>query len=649
MYLQRIYAQNFRAFGDGKHRPVLSWELNKGMNILIGENDAGKTAVVDAIRHILWTTSFEYIRLTELDFHISGTHREQTLIIEATLKDLSPEQEASVLEWLTYEPDGTRSLILNLQAKLHPPHTKRRSLIEILVRTGINGTGPEIGSAVRELVRATYLRPLRDAEEELSPGRSSRLSQILGAHKLIAQQSESDFDKSNPDIVPKTLVGLMNHAQFHIGQHGVISTVQEDINTNYLSRMSFAGEELSAEIRLSSDLSLTTILERFELALLPPGVESANEKCPRGLGYNNALFMATELVLLRDGAELALLLVEEPEAHLHPQLQVRVMELLEEHACNTKRPVQVVMTTHSPSLAAGAAIESMTLVQKAKTYRLRPEDTWLGKTDYEFLRRFIDATKANLFFARGVLIVEGPAEALLLPAIAEMVELSFSKYGISVVNVGNAGLYHYARIFQRRRTDECIPIPVACITDRDIVPDAAKNYVPSSTRKRFESDYSPEEATLAINRKINRVELPEKDQVKAFVSDYWTLEYDLARSSLAELMYYSIQLAIKVEARGERLGPADEKAALDAAAVQWSVLKAASPSTEDLALAIYKPLFLKEASKAVTAQYAANFLRTKKYGVGQELLNSLPTYLKMALRHVTATVDIDAPKAVATP
>jgi len=109
MYLHRVHAQNFRAFGDGASAPVLDWRLNAGMNILIGENDAGKTAIIDAIRLLLWTTSFEAVRILEYDFHVRGTSRADTLVIEATLRGLSHEQEGAVLEWLTYETDGTRS------------------------------------------------------------------------------------------------------------------------------------------------------------------------------------------------------------------------------------------------------------------------------------------------------------------------------------------------------------------------------------------------------------------------------------------------------------------------------------------------------------------------------------------------------------
>lgn len=639
MYLQHIHTQNFRAFGDGTTAPTLDWKLNPDLNILIGENDAGKSSIIDAIRFLLWTTSFETVRLQEQDFFVRAANRTDSLIIEGTLRDLSATQEASVLEWLTYEVDGSRSLILNLQARRRPPQAGRRARIELVTRAGRNGTGPEIGSAVRELVRATYLRPLRDAEAELRPGRQSRLSQILSAHVDMGEQAESDFDPANPTVAATTLVGMMNQAQHQIGGHAAVGSVQKDINDNYLNPMSFSGEPLASQIRIVGDASLTQILERFELSLLPPGTIHPDERCPRGLGYNNALFMATELVLLRSTDELGLLLVEEPEAHLHPQLQERVMDLIQQQPKTDQHPIQVVMTTHSPSLAAGASLQSMTLVHKGKTFPLRPEETKLARTDYEYLHRFIDATKSNLFFARGVAIVEGPAEALLLPAIAEVAGLPFSKYGVSVVNVGDVGLYHYARIFQRSAADEAIPIPVVCVTDRDIVPDAASYVTPPKTGRRFEKDYAAGEAASAVARKIARVESAEDPAVKVFVSDYWTLEYDLAAAGLAELMFLAIAMAKKEKSKGERLTDADEATALADAIAAWPTEKTTYKTSEALAIAIYQPLYEKDASKAVTAQYAAKLLRSKAFGNDQVLLDSLPPYLKAALRHVTGTSD----------
>jgi len=637
MHLERIRAQNFRAFGDGESAPQLDWVLSPGLNILIGENDAGKTAVVDAIRHVLWTTSYELVRLFEQDFHIERETRAHSMFIEATLVDLSADQEAAVLEWLTYETDGSCSLILHLQARWIPPKDTKRGRVDAITRAGRDGIGPEIGSAVRELVRATYLRPLRDAEAELKPTRQSRLSQILGAHKSIKGQEVNDFDVDGPTKIPENLVGLMAFTQHYLGKHPVIKGVQDDINNNYLGKFAFAGDSLESRIQIAPDLALQPILEKFELGLLPSVGIHPDEHCRRGLGYNNALFMATELVLLRDGDELALLLIEEPESHLHPQLQERVLELLEQSATKPqegKRPVQVVMSTHSPSLAAGADIASMTLVHRAQLFSLAPDKTKLKKNDYDFLRRFLDATKANLFFARGVAVVEGPAEALLLPALAAACGMSFSKYGLAVVNVGGVGLYHYARVLQRAKDGEVIPIPVACLTDRDVVPDAANGYIKKSDsgKARFDSDYSPEALKAVVKAKVERAQ---GGSTIVCVSDRWTFEYDLALYGCGELMFTATQLAMKADAKGERLDDVDEVLAMAEAHDTWAALSAAGHGEDTLAALIYEPLASGKASKAVAAQYAAHLVATGNYGTGDALFAKLPPYLRQALNWLT--------------
>ncbi len=84
----------------------------------------------------------------------------------------------------------------------------------------------------------------------------------------------------------------------YLGEHKVIKGVEKDINDNYLSQFAFTGDVLQSRIRIAPDLTLTPILEKFELSLLPRAGIDPDARCPRGLGYNNALFMATELVLL---------------------------------------------------------------------------------------------------------------------------------------------------------------------------------------------------------------------------------------------------------------------------------------------------------------------------------------------------------------
>lgn len=101
VYLHRISGENFRVFGSKESGTDLQLEFASGLNVLVGENDAGKTSVIDAIRHVLLTTSYEFLRIQEHDFHIEGDTRAKTLWLAAEFRGLSKEQRATVVEWLT--------------------------------------------------------------------------------------------------------------------------------------------------------------------------------------------------------------------------------------------------------------------------------------------------------------------------------------------------------------------------------------------------------------------------------------------------------------------------------------------------------------------------------------------------------------------
>ena len=175
------------AFGDGTTAPELDLEPNAGLNILVGQNDAGKTAIVDAIRQVLLTTSYEKHPLFEQDFHIHGSQRSATLWIEATLCELSKEQ-ATVLEWLTLESDGRLFLWSFLhRLKFFPAQASKRAGWTCNSALAKRAPGQEIGYPVRELIRATYLRPLRDALKlSCAPGGNPGSLQILAAHNGLS-------------------------------------------------------------------------------------------------------------------------------------------------------------------------------------------------------------------------------------------------------------------------------------------------------------------------------------------------------------------------------------------------------------------------------------------------------------------------------
>ena len=116
MYLTEISIQNFRVFGTKENGIHLCLRLRPGLNVLAGENDSGKTAIIDAIRHVLWTTSLDYHRITEDDFHVTGSSRATSLRICCVFSGLSNPDAARFLEWLSVDNEGHPLLHVTLQA-----------------------------------------------------------------------------------------------------------------------------------------------------------------------------------------------------------------------------------------------------------------------------------------------------------------------------------------------------------------------------------------------------------------------------------------------------------------------------------------------------------------------------------------------------
>lgn len=525
MYLETLNLWNFRKFGRLEDstlldltKPHFSIKLKPGLNIFVGENDSGKSSTIDAIKLLLKTHSGEWISLKEEDFF----HGAKILRIECIFKHLNDEEARYFLEWLSWDEQVKKPFLkIFFQAHL------KEKITPSDIRAGNDTEGSILSTEAREFLKTTYLKPLRDATNELIARKNSRLSQILKGRKEFAKNQEY----LHPLIKSTICLNCLIKQYFDSSYQEPKCPTEDKSNCFCKPLQNSDGQEIFATLNSLLNQFFDSPRKAF-FEINAPSIKSILETLrltlddeTAGLGTHNILFIATELLNLmrRDFSGLKMGLIEEIEAHIHPQAQMRIISCLQ-LLCSQESDLQLIISTHSPNIASKVLLENIFLFDGQRAYSLAPEFTNLEREDYRFLECFLDVTKANLFFAHGVILVEGWAEQILLPILAKKININLTQKGISTINVGGVTFLRYAKIFQRKNNKQPpINIPVSIITDLDIKPDEymfGKDAKNTKTLQNFN-------ITQKMQEKEN---LYTSDLIKTFVSPAWTLEYCLAKN-----------------------------------------------------------------------------------------------------------------------
>lgn len=497
MHIAAIRIRNFRNFLNAR------FVLKPGVNTLIGENGSGKTNAFHALRFLLdENLSRNALALRSTDFcRDLGNWKGHWIVISAEFAELDPADGCQMLRHaaghMNASNSGTYTFIFRpkkeIRKKLHDLSNDDPAALPDYINSltidnyesiltgratadflddevyeqiaGNQDTGvfpdPEdddqdlvgvrVGPIYHE-VACTFVTALRDVVAELKGFRTNPLLTLLRGmeNDIKLQDAESIIEKVND--LNSDISGLDEIKNL---ANGIEKALRNTVGLTY-------GPGITIESALPN--SLEKILQRLSVLVGDHHhSDYRGEIQEQSLGSANLIYLALKLLeyelKLSSDRVAHFLLIEEPEAHLHTHIQKTLFSNL------PSDKTQVIVSTHSTHISSASRIASVNVLAKHRDHvEVYHPAAGLTAPVIARVERYLDAVRSTMLFAKGVLLVEGDAEQIMIPSLLKAAfGLSQDQLGFSVVSMNSAFFEHISVIFD----DDRIRRPCAIVTDRD--------------------------------------------------------------------------------------------------------------------------------------------------------------------------------------
>ncbi|GHV55204.1 ATP-dependent endonuclease [Synergistales bacterium] len=489
MHITKIRIQNYRNFSD------FSMEFQKGLNVIIGSNNSGKTGLLYAIRMLSKpeiTSAHDFNKNVIAQFTTAFQEDAPKIVFEFEIRHEISEDDT--------EDESIVKLVPFLG--METIETARKADNED--NNGIYG--------IIAVVRMTFsldLKSLADYQRDVKTAKTledfvslldTYLERFTWSFTNGTSETESDkkdavgiFDirfigaeRTSADVAKETKHEIdvfsrdQNNAVEIQKLKQTLSEEMKKLLEPALGKMSLLFENENNEIGLNSgNVSIFQNI-RPDIRIADAYVTDVkdtkgNYVVPlenNGLGYNNLIniYMLIKLNEIRKGKDFRILCLEEPEAHLHPAMQYKLFKFLRMLDETDKLNQQVFVTTHSSNVSAVAGIDNMYMLDYYRSDTASDccqqslEDHFRDKGEAKkHLTKFLDVTRSDMLFADRVILVEGIAEKLLLPLFMEKCGCAYEDGNISIVEIGGKHFEHFIELFN----GNAVYKKVLCITDKD--------------------------------------------------------------------------------------------------------------------------------------------------------------------------------------